>query len=412
MRNLFVLLFMGFALKGFSQNEKPFIKLVQPTKEKNAVKSAIQFIVGSVCKTCSLTINDNDVKVYPTGGFAYELNLKPGDETVDLIATSTSNKSIKKKITYSYYLPKPPDTVQTLSIESIQTFPEGNLELSPGDKIEFKVKTLTGCTVKAGDVSLYELPTSQTKGIPGIYQGEYLLNETDSFTDYHFPITVTDKRNESITKETDHTFSVFDAIDSSVAITKGRLAYLEYGLGEDRLGGAKIGYLDSNIVLNITGKVGPNYRVQLSKTNTAYIEDSLITFLSKGTFVPQSLSSNWIVYGDDKFDYVQVDLSERLPYQSFQLIDPTKIVVDIFGATTNTNWIKQFESTKEIKNVDYQQISDGDLRVTIELKHAQPWGYQIYYKENKLIIKIKRQPENLVLKNLTIAIDAGHGGYQ
>jgi len=44
------------------------------------------------------------------------------------------------------------------------------------------------------------------------------------------------------------------------------------------------------------------------------------------------------------------------------------------------------------------------------LKHAQHWGHQLYYAGNSLIIKIKQQPENLSLKNLTIAVDAGHGG--
>ncbi len=113
---------------------------------------------------------------------------------------------------------------------------------------------------------------------------------------------------------------------------------------------------------------------------------------------------------DSAFDYVQLGLFARLPYQSFQLVDPSKIVVDVFGATNNTNWITQLENTKEIKNVFYEQTEDEVFRITIELKHAQHWGHIIYYKGNSLVIKIKRQPENVALKNLTIAVDAGHGG--
>jgi N-acetylmuramoyl-L-alanine amidase len=107
---------------------------------------------------------------------------------------------------------------------------------------------------------------------------------------------------------------------------------------------------------------------------------------------------------------VQLALFARLPYQSFQLIDPSKIVVDVFGATNNTNWITQLENTKEIKNVSYEQIEDEVFRITIELKHAQHWGHIIYYRGNTLVIKIRRQPEDLSLKNLVIAVDAGHGG--
>ena len=116
------------------------------------------------------------------------------------------------------------------------------------------------------------------------------------------------------------------------------------------------------------------------------------------------------MYGDSLFDYVQLGLFTRLPYQSFQLVDPSKIVVDVFGATNNSNWIIQMENTKEIKNVYYEQVEDEILRVTIELKHPQHWGHQLFYKGNNLVVKVRRQPANLELRNLRIAIDAGHGG--
>jgi N-acetylmuramoyl-L-alanine amidase len=89
---------------------------------------------------------------------------------------------------------------------------------------------------------------------------------------------------------------------------------------------------------------------------------------------------------------------------------PSRIVVDIFGATSNTNWITQRSSTKEIKNAYYEQTEDDVFRVIIELKHPQHWGYSIYYQGKRLVIKVKRQPEGLSLKKLKVAVDAGHGG--
>ena len=197
---------------------------------------------------------------------------------------------------------------------------------------------------------------------------------------------------------------------ANTVITKGRLAHLLFGLGEDRLGGAKIGYIDSLIPLRITGKVGSLYKVRLSKYRTAYVPDEEVELLPKGTLTPESLTGNWLVYGDSLFDYVQLGLFTRLPYQSFQLVDPSKIVVDVFGATNNSNWIIQMENTKEIKNVYYEQVEDEIVRVTIELKHPQHWGHQLFYKGNNLVVKVRRQPANLELRNLRIAIDAGHGG--
>ncbi len=387
--------------------DKPFIKLVTPLKEKNNVNSSRNFLIGSTCKNCNLTVNGNAVKVYATGAFAYELNLKTGDTSFSLIAFNAPDKSVNKKITYNYSLPAPQDTVKTLDIASIETFPQGNLLVQPGDKIKFRVKALTGCTVVAGkNIPLYEMPVA----MPGIYQGEYVIKETDSFLVAKFPVTITDISGRSITKESKNTISMFSPYSPAIAVTKGRLAHLLFGLGEDRLGGAKIGYLDSMVQLNIIGKVDKKYKVQLSKYHTAYIDDDNIQFLPKGNFTPESLTNSWRVYGDSLYDYVTVGLFARLPYQSFLLIDPSKIIIDVFGATNNTNWITQLENVKEIKNVYYEQTEDEVFRITIELKHQQHWGHSIYYKGNMLVIKVKRQPENLSLSNLTIAVDAGHGG--
>ena len=389
-------------------NDKPFIKLVEPTKTDINVKTTRNFIIGSTCKTCNLTINGKDVQVYPTGAFAYELNLKPGDTVFNLIAFTAPDKSANKKLNYNYALPPPPDTVKTLDIVSIETFPEGNLFVMPGDRIKFKVKALTGCTVVAnGNIPLHEMLKNK---MPGIYQGEYVVKETDSFLVSKIPVTITEKTGKAITKQTKYWVSMFGPLAPNIAVTKGRLAHLLYGLGDDRLGGAKIGYLDSSVLLNVVGKVGSLYKVRLSRYRTAYIDDDAVDFLPKGTFTSESLTDKWTVYGDSSFDYVQLGLFARLPYQSFQMVGPSKIIVDVFGATNNTNWITQLENTKEIKNVTFEQIADEIFRITIELKHAQHWGHSIYYKGNTLVIKIKRQPENLALKNLTIAVDAGHGG--
>jgi N-acetylmuramoyl-L-alanine amidase len=194
--------------------------------------------------------------------------------------------------------------------------------------------------------------------------------------------------------------------------TKGPLSFLKYGLGEDRLGGAKMGFLDSNTVLKVVDSFGIDYKVQLSRYHSAWIDKQSTQLLPGKKAAPYYLSTSWKVYGDDRFDYISVNLEEKLPYRSQQHINPSKITVDIYGATSNTNWITQLKTTKEIKNVYYDQVEDDLLRVIIELKHAQHWGHSIYFDSTgkKLVVRIKRQPAVLDIKKMSIAIDAGHGG--
>ena len=128
--------------------ETPFIKLVEITKEKNKVTSPKQFIIGSTCKTCTIDINGNPVKVFTTGAFAYEVNLTSGIDTNFVITSNnTEGKTAKRNIGFSYTKAPPTEAVKTLGIESIQVFPDGDLLVMAGDKIQFKVKAFPGSNV-------------------------------------------------------------------------------------------------------------------------------------------------------------------------------------------------------------------------------------------------------------------------
>lgn len=195
-----------------------------------------------------------------------------------------------------------------------------------------------------------------------------------------------------------------------VGKTTGSLPYLEYGLGADRLGGAKMTYLDTNIIVKVIDSTIGNYKIQLSKNHLAYLPKANFKQDSTIKIEPYYLTSSWMVNGDSAYDYVAITLDEKLPYSSIQQINPSRIVVDIFGATSNTNWITQRSSAKEIRNVYHEQTEDDVFRITIELKHPQHWGYSIFYRDKRLVIKVKRQPAILSIDKMRIAVDAGHGG--
>jgi N-acetylmuramoyl-L-alanine amidase len=192
--------------------------------------------------------------------------------------------------------------------------------------------------------------------------------------------------------------------------TTGSLPYLEYGLGTDRLGGAKMTFLDTGILIKVVDSTIVNYKVQLAANHYAYLSKSNCSFDLVVNPKQNFLTGSVLINGDAKNDYVSLSLDEKVPYRNIQQINPAKIIIDVFGATSNTNWITHRTTAKEIKNVYYEQIEDDVFRVIIELKHPQHWGYSIYYENKRLIIKVKRQPLNLDIDKMKIAIDAGHGG--
>ena len=192
----------------------------------------------------------------------------------------------------------------------------------------------------------------------------------------------------------------------------GKIPALLYGLGDDRLGGAKMGYIDTSINFKVIDTSRTPWKVQLSKYRTAFIEKEHLKIDSTIKEWPFYLTSNIKVFGTDSiYDVVTVNLDARKPYRAWMQTEPAAIQLEIFGVQSNTNWITQLPSTlKAVKNVYYTQTEEDVVLITIELKHKNHWGYSICYDKNQLVIKIKRQPPFLNIRNLKIAIDAGHGG--
>ncbi|HNC39812.1 MAG TPA: hypothetical protein PK492_10610, partial [Chitinophagaceae bacterium] len=67
-------------------------------------------------------------------------------------------------------------------------------------------------------------------------------------------------------------FSFFTKAQSVIiGRTTGTLPHLEYGLGADRLGGAKMTYLDTNVLIRVVDSIEDKYKVALTNSRHAYL---------------------------------------------------------------------------------------------------------------------------------------------
>lgn len=195
------------------------------------------------------------------------------------------------------------------------------------------------------------------------------------------------------------------------ALTTGKLPMLDHGVGEDRLGGAKMGFIDTAVWVQVVDSSKGMYKIQLSSQRQAWIAKSFIKWTDKKEPNLPILSGSWTVKGGTQGrDSMWIRLDERVPYRSWMEIQPNRIVIEVFGAQSNTNWITQLSSSKAIDHVDYLQTASDILQITIHLKHAAHWGYSLGYRGKSLLLLVNEPPASKKLKGLKIAVDAGHGG--
>jgi N-acetylmuramoyl-L-alanine amidase len=122
------------------------------------------------------------------------------------------------------------------------------------------------------------------------------------------------------------------------------------------------------------------------------------------------LSGSSTAYNMGTFDRVAIGVGGKKPYIVKEYTDPHKIVVDLYGVQCNSNWLTHKTGLKSVDNIDVESIDSDVTRVTVYLKTKSSWGFSMDYSGSTLNLDIKHVPDQLYLKNLTIGIDAGHGG--
>ncbi|HEX9006584.1 MAG TPA: N-acetylmuramoyl-L-alanine amidase [Bacteroidota bacterium] len=391
----------------------PGIRLIVPEQDTSIAFWPLYRLSASATPGCSVTLNGTAQKVYPSGAFAGALQLAVGENRYTLVATDPSGRTATKEFLVIRRPPPQSTPPDSLTIDPVMMEPHADLWLAAGDLLEVQCKGTPGCRVSCLEgIPLHEVAPADAGGLRGVYRGSYRVGPGDRVTERPLFFRLEDSAGNAFVRDAGVKVSMRGSDLPLVGVTRGMRTVLYCGLGDDRLGGANMQRLTQGVRLAITGRSGDLYRVRLSEGQEAWVDTGTVQLQPAGTFLPYSLTGNWNVYGDSLYDYVTVTLNDRLPYIGSQEMSPNRIVVDLYGAVSNSNWIIQQATVREITNVTYRQAGRQVFRIMIDLKHKQPWGYSISYNGNTLVVQVRRQPEKLKIKALRFAIDAGHGGDQ
>ncbi|MEW5800039.1 MAG: N-acetylmuramoyl-L-alanine amidase [Bacteroidota bacterium] len=411
---ILLLALSGFA---FSQtNDSLFLRIVIPERDTLQYGAYRHRIAASTNPTSRAFINYKEVKVYGSGAFVGLHYLASDTSVLHIAVVGTKGDSLTKDFVFIKPAAKtyPPDEIYIESVSS----PSEDMWLTTGDILEVRMKGSSGKQpefeiegVESGIPMTEQIAKNGTG--TGTYIGRYKIEEDDECVDAAVKVSIKKNFFSSVEEVAKGKVSIIQDSLPRVVETLGKRPFLNAGLGTDRLGGAKLGFLVEGVRLTVTGKVGRQYRVKLSDGMESWLPEDNCTLLPIDTPLPITLTGSISVTGNDSEDVVRVGLGQRVPYTSEQLTDPSAIVVNIFGASSNTNWITHQLSSQGIQMVKTAQVGAEHFQMTILLNYKQHWGYDISYEGNSMRVKVRRPPAIAdsanVLSKLTIAIDAGHG---
>lgn len=404
-----------------SPGDSLLLRVVVPDQDTTRSGSPRHRVAGCTNPTSKAFVNGKEVKVYPSGAFVSLVDLAYGMNKLHIIVRSVSGDSLTREF---YFLrPEPPKllTHEPATIDGQSVEPRQDLWLGKDDILEVKFRGSPGYKayfdiegVESG-IPMLETDVKDVNGGSGIYIGRYKVKELDEAKDVPIRVKLKSSFWGSEKAFSRGKVSILPQELPRVAVATGRKPFLNAGLGEDRLGGAKLGYIQSGVRLQVVGKVGRQYKIRLSDAMIGWLPEDFAQLLPRETAQPRSLTGSISITGNDAEDVINVSLTQRLPYLSDQLVDPAALVVDVYGATSNTNWITHHKSASGIKSVSWDQVGAEHYRLTIALNYGQHWGYDIGYDQGtSLRIRVRRPPvilnQDAPLAGLTIAVDAGHGG--
>jgi len=426
----------------------PEIKVVYPREGRKIGVSDSTFIFGTVTPGSKLKINGFDVDVYRNGAFIAFLPLEPGDFEFNLEA---SNKSGIARDTVRVQVPPLLASVplDTLKIKRESSVPEEELVLASGDVIQVSFQGTPGCQAhfKIDGLTPF-LPMTEAilsaqpywgegvfgKGnrrksfLPeGVYIGSYRIQAPDLTDSARIifklskllptaPQTLGIHLPPDALIDSTRTFaSIFDTAEGRVSIGLGQVPQVVEFVDPTLIArtGPKLGYTllyqPAGIRAIATGKTGKWVRLKLSEDENAWVEEDSIRFLPPGTPVPHSYISFVRTQRSNGETQVKIQLRERLPFKVEQEMNPSSLILDIYYATSNTDWIRYDTQDQIIKGIKWSQPKKDVYRLKVDLDQPQPWGYDAFYSENTLILKIKDKPRTeKKLKGLKICIDPGH----
>lgn len=447
LRRLLVSLFaaVGLGVAATAGSDKITIIYPKPNQTISAVDSTFILghipneLVGSI-KDLTLTVNGYKTPIHPSGGFIAFIPISPGEFvfSVELFRTTGRQASHRKlqgravsETSITVNVPKPLRTApfDTLQILGDYRPPLGNISLNLGELLEASFRGTPGGSAwfsidgAADSIPMTEISAQQqaywgealfgagavpdSLRIRGIYSGFYQVSCGSSAVDkpirYYLARKGSRGATEQVTKESNYHITVNSSNFPQTVRFTDSVQIVRFG--------PQRGYLSifqpRGVLALAVGQEGDWYRLRLSRNQFGWVSKNSVELQPPGMLPPKSYLKTVRTFGSADSVTVEFALSGMHPFRVVE--DDTRTVrVQIFGVTSDTDWIRYDFADPLINIATWSQPEEGLYEFKLGL-NSDIWGYDCFYRGNSLVFKLNKAPRDVrSLRNKVVVIDPGH----
>lgn len=420
-----------------------FVHVQYPAPGQALTASDSTFVFGRVEGApggdVQLSVNGNPVEVHPAGGWLAFVPIEPDSFTFSIRAVAGERES---STSHTVWVPPPLGTPgdPELGYRPETITPVGPVEAYAGDTLRVGVVAAPDQVVSArlgdretvlvadrswsGNVGRQVFGSAQpVDGAVSVapagdrwirYAGDVYLRLSGSLSDSlvldlesadgsirSVPITTVD-----FLDPTDIRVAVLDDDTAGTGRTDGRVvARAGPGQGYTML-------LPNGTLATLGRRHGDQREIALGPGQSAWVAAAETIEID----VPRPESAVTVVRTRVRGDWseVVIPLTSRLPFRIEQRLDPVRYAVSIYGATSDTDWVRQTDDSM-IESIVWSQPARGVYRLDISLAAGQAWGYRTYWEGSHLVIALRHPPPALAdkrfrsrLHGVRVVVDPGH----
>jgi N-acetylmuramoyl-L-alanine amidase len=400
-------------------NDAPWVKFLR-VPEQLTYQSQFDIL----CKSeypATVSINGQAVKQYKTGIFFATVSFTEGVNKVTAEAVYPDGR--KAVCEYAFIYEKRDMTRQPypLWVERRSVEPAREVELLPDEVVRVSFTGSKGqeawVDIRPGRMSLK--CTREDFSDYSVYRAEVPLRGFAAGVTHTMSFRLVPAAGapvkEVLRPDIARKITVRNPEDFPLVKVKNDYSRLVYNLGAPRLGGPIRSELGPGVILKTSGKIGSNYRIRLSNTETGFISEDDVEVVSGTTAQPLYSVTSMSCGPSERGDIVSIPYLEPVPYEVYPDPDGKRLIVTLFGVESAATWVSHRTGCRVVDKLTWEQTTPETFRVYVNLKTENIWGYDIRPVGRSLVLSLKYPPVydlsgEKPLSGLKIAIEAGHGG--